>query len=89
MEPVTTFQGSTIDFTNKVKYPGIVFDEGIAWENQSNETRKNAYFNLIKIKKIISFLDNSTKHLLLNALVFPHINYILSFVLEYSKQKVY
>ena len=70
-EPVT-FQGSTIDCTNKVKYLGIVFDEGMTWENQSNEARKNAYFNLIKIKKIVSFLDNRTKHLLLNALVcFP------------------
>ena len=76
-EPVT-FQGSTIDCTNKVKYLGIVFDEGMTWENQSNEARKNAYFNLIKIKKIVSFLDNRTKHLLLNTLVFPHINYCLS-----------
>ena len=50
----------------------------MTWEKQANKTRKNTYFNLIKIKKITSLIDNTTKHLLLKALVFLHINYCLS-----------
>ena len=77
IEPVT-FQGSKIESTDKVKYLGVTFDEDMTWENQSNQARSKAYFNLIKIKKILSFIDDSTKQLLLNALVFPHISYCLS-----------
>ena len=73
-----TFQSSKIESTDKVKYLGVTFDEGMTWENQSNQARSKAYFNLIKIKKILSFIDDSTKQLLLNALVFPHISYCLS-----------
>ena len=76
IEPVT-FKCSKIESTDKVKYLGVTFDEGMTWENQSNQARSKAYFNLIKIKKILSFIDDSTKQLLLNALVFPHISYIL------------
>lgn len=80
MEPVIFQQRvkSKIESTDKLGYLGIIFDEGMTWENQANKSRKNAYFNLIKIKRITALIDNRTKHLLLNALVFPHINYCLS-----------
>ena len=67
-------KGSNIECTDRVGYLGIIFDEGMTWENQANKSKKNAYFNLIKIKRITTLIDNRTKHLLLNALVSPHIN---------------
>ena len=73
-----TFQGSQIESTDKVKYLGVSFDEGMTWEDQANKARKNAYFNLNKINKIKNLIDDRIKHLLINALVFPHINYCLS-----------
>ncbi|MEO0686532.1 MAG: reverse transcriptase family protein, partial [Cyanobacteria bacterium J06649_11] len=73
-----TFQGSQIESTDKVKYLGVIFDEGMTWEDQANKARKNAYFNLNKINKIKNLIDDRIKHLLINALVFPHINYCLS-----------
>ena len=77
LEPVT-FQDSHIKSTDKVKYLCVTFDEGMTWKSQANQARKKAYFNLNKIKKIALFFDDSTKHLLLNALVFPHISYCSS-----------
>ena len=61
-----------------MKYLGVIFDEGMTWEDQANKARKNAYFNLNKINKIKNLIDDRIKHLLINALVFPHINYCLS-----------
>ena len=72
------FQGSNIDCKTKVKYLGIVFDEGMSWKNQSNQARKNAFLSLHKIRKILTFVDKDTTRLLLNALVFPHVNYCLN-----------
>ena len=76
--PPIVFQESNIDCKNKVKYLGILFDEGMSWKNQSNQARKKAFHSLHKIKKILTFIDKDTTRLLLNALVFPHINYCLN-----------
>ena len=57
-----TFQGSQIESTDKVKYLGVIFDEGMTWEDQANKARKNAYFNLNKINKIKNLIDDRIKY---------------------------
>ena len=58
-----------------MKYLGVIFDENLNWEAQTNNARKKAYLSLSKIKKISNCLNEKTKKMLLNALVMPHITY--------------
>ena len=44
-------QGSNIESIDNVGYLDIIFVEGMTWDNRAKKARKNAYFNLIKIKK--------------------------------------
>jgi len=69
------FQGDALECKNKVKYLGVIFDENLNWEAQANNARKKAYLSISKIKKISNCLDDSTKRMLVNALVMPHITY--------------
>ena len=69
------FQGDTLECKTSVKYLGVIFDENLNWEAQANNARKKAYLSLSKIKKISNCLNESTKKMLLNALVMPHITY--------------
>ena len=50
----------------------------MSWEKQANRVRSKAYLGLNKIRRISHLVDNSTKNLLVNALVFPHLNYCLN-----------
>ena len=69
------FQGDTLECKTSVKYLGVIFDENLNWEAQTNNARKKAYLRLSKIKKISNCLNEKTKKMLLNALVMPHITY--------------
>ena len=72
------FQGDTLECKDKVKYLGVIFDENLNWNAQSNNARKKAYMSLNRIKRIASCLDENTKKMLVNALVMPHITYCSS-----------
>ena len=77
MSPLV-FQNSEIECKTDVKYLGVIFDENMSWEKQANRVRSKAYLGLNKIRRISHLVDNSTKNLLVNALVFPHLNYCLN-----------
>ena len=70
------FQDSEIKRKAKVKYIRIIFDEGMTWVNQAKEARKKSLSQPEQNAHIqIFILDRDTsKHLILNGLVFPHIN---------------
>ena len=76
--PPLSFQNCEIKPKSDVKYLGVVFDEGLTWEKQAAYVRQKAYLGLNKIRRVSSNIDNDTKRLLLNALVFPHLGYCVN-----------
>ena len=76
--PPVTFQNSPIEPISAVKYLGVIFDENMTWEKQANRVRSKAYLSLNKIRRISHVIDDNTRKLLINALVFPHLNYCLN-----------
>ena len=76
--PPLSFQNCEIKPKSDVKYLGVVFDEGLTWEKQAAYVRQKAYLGLNKIRRVSSIIDNDTKRLLINALVFPHLGYCVS-----------
>ena len=72
------FQNAEIEATSHVKYLGVFFDEHMSWERQANYVRTKAYLSLNKVRRISHIIDDGTKNLLLNALVFPHLNYCVN-----------
>ena len=77
-ETAISFQNEVLESKDKVKYLGVIFEEDMSWDKQVNEIRKKAYFSLHKVRKISPLLNEDCKKLLLNALVFPHLNYCCS-----------
>ena len=76
--PPVNFQNSPIEPISQVKYLGVIFDENMTWEKQANRVRSKAYLSLNKIRRISHVIDDTTRKLLINALVFPHLNYCLN-----------
>ena len=76
--PPVKFQDSEIECKDHVKYLRVYFDEKMSWEKQANHVRSKAYQSLNKIRKIAHIIDGNTKTLLLNALVYPHLNYCVN-----------
>ena len=58
-----------------VKYLGVLFDEELSWGNHIKMIKGKAYHKLQKLRYIQGCLTNTTKKLLVNALVFPYLNY--------------
>jgi len=73
-----SFQNAKIKPKCDVKYLGVIFDEGLTWEKNASNVRQKAYLGLNKIKRVSSTLNNDTKRLLINALVYPHLNYCVN-----------
>ena len=76
--PPISFQQCPIKPKSDVKYLGVYFDEGLTWEKQANHIRQKVYSGLNKIKRVSSTLDDATKRLLINALVYSHLNYCMN-----------
>ena len=76
--PPLTFQNAPIEPRTHVKYLGVIFDEGLTWEKHASLVRQKTYLGLNKIKRVSSTIDNDTKRLLLNALVYPHLGYCVN-----------
>ena len=76
--PPLKFQNCPIDPKPYLKYLGVTFDERLTWEKHASNVRQKAYLALNKIKRVSSTLNNSTKRLLINALVYPHVGYCVN-----------
>ena len=76
--PPLSFQNAKIKSKSDVKYLGVTFDEGMTWEKHASLVRQKAYLGLNKIKRVSSTLNDSTRRLLVNALVLPHLNYCVN-----------
>ena len=76
--PSLSFQNCPIESKSEVKYLGVIFDEGLTWEKHANLVRQKAYLGLNKIKRVSSTLNDNTKRLLINALVYPHLGYCVN-----------
>ena len=76
--PPLSFQNSEIKPKSDVKYLGVIFDENLSWEKQASYVRQKAYLGMNKIKKVSSIIDDDTKRLLINTLVYPHLNYCIN-----------
>ena len=76
--PPLSFQNAKIKSKSDVKYLGVTFDEGMTWEKHASVVRQKAYLGLNKIKRVSSTLNDSTRRLLVNALVLPHLNYCVN-----------
>ena len=76
--PPISFQNCPIETKSHVKYLGVIFDEGLTWEKHAALVRQKAYLGLNKIKKVSTTLNNDTKRLLVNTLVYPHLGYCVN-----------
>ena len=76
--PPLSFQNCPIEPKSHVKYLGVIFDEGLTWEKQASFVRQKAYLGLNKIRRVSSTINDDTKRLLLNALVYPHLGYCVN-----------
>lgn len=76
--PPISFQNAQIKPKSDVKYLGVIFDEGLTWEKQASHVRQKAYLGLHKIKRVSSTINDNTKRLLINALVYPHLGYCVN-----------
>ena len=76
--PHLRFQNCPIEPKSSIKYLGVTFDEGLTWEKHASDVRKKACLALNKIKRVSSTLNNDTKRLLINALVYPHLGYCVN-----------
>ena len=76
--PPLSFQGCEIKPKSDVKYLGVIFDEYLSWEKQASYVRQKAYLGMNKIKRVSSIIDDDTKRLLINTLVYPHLNYCIN-----------
>ena len=76
--PPLSFQNYQIEPKSHVKYLGVIFDEGLTWEKHAAFVRQKAYLGLNKIKRVSSTLNDETKRLLINTLVYPHLGYCVN-----------
>ena len=67
--------GSEISKTDTVKYLGVSIDNKLKWNVHTEHVRQRALAALSTIKRSSSFLPSSTRKLLFNCLVRPHLDY--------------
>ena len=67
--------GETINTQDSVKYLGVVVDQNLTWEQQVSKVRQKSLAGLAFIRRGSAYLPSSTRCLLYNTLVLPHLNY--------------
>ena len=70
-----TFGASEIEPTPCAKILGVLIDSSLTWEKQVSQVVRRCYSVLVGLAKLRHRLPYETKKLLVEALVFPHINY--------------
>lgn len=72
------FGGQVIQPSAHVKILGIFVDSSLSWEKQVSHVTRRCYSILIGLSKLRHKIPKITKQLIIQALVFPHIQYCLT-----------
>ena len=67
--------GKEINFVDKVKYLGMFIDKKLAWQEHIDYVATTLSANIGVLYRSKYFLDQSTRLLLYNSLILPHLNY--------------
>jgi len=70
-----SLNGESINTQDSVKYLGVVVDQNLTLEQQVSKVRQKSLAGLAFIRRAGAYLPSSTRCLLYNALVLPHLDY--------------
>ena len=71
-------RGEELTSGSSVKYLGVVADKDLKWKEQVSHVRKKCLATFSKLRRIFPALPVSTRMLLYNALVLPHLDFCSS-----------
>ena len=72
------FNGAIIKNCESLKCLGLLIDPSLSWDLHINKLAKSCYLRLVSLYKIINFIPNEYKAMLVEALVLSLINYMSS-----------
>ena len=75
-------RGEELTSGSSVKYLGVVVDKDLKWKEQVSHVHKKCLATLSKLRRIFPALPVSTRILLYNALVLPHLDFCSSTVVK-------
>ena len=67
--------GQPISKQKEVNYLGVVMDQNLSWVQHVEKVRRRSLAGLATIRRASAYLPSSTRRLLYNALVLPHLDY--------------
>ena len=72
---VVKLKGQEVSRSRKVKYLGVLVDEGLTWADDVEAVRKKCLGGLAKLRRLRDALSAALKKNIYNALVLPHLDY--------------
>ena len=67
--------GQPISKQKEVNYLGVAMDQNLSWVQHVEKVRRRSLAGLATIRRASAYLPSSTRRLLYNALVLPHLDY--------------
>lgn len=75
--PFLSVQGNQIMYSREFKNLGVIFDSNLSWKAHCNLICNRMYATLAQLKRNLPYLPVHVKTLLVQSLMFPHIDYAL------------
>lgn len=86
--PKVSIAGTSIPYSTKVKDLGIIVDNCLSWEGQVQQTCRKVYGTLHSLQRMRKFLTTRTKAKLVQALIWPHLDFCDVVQLNMSEELV-
>ena len=77
-EKCVKLAGHTLTRVDKVKFLGVIIDDGLTWEPQIEHLKEKLNSSINVIKRIMKFIPKTEYHKLYNALFKSHLSYCIS-----------